>query len=220
MDYAKARQNMVDCQIHTSGIVDPNILAPYKKIPREHFVPDRVKGLAYIDEDLHLGNGRYLMAPSVHARMVEACALNVNDTVLDVGVTYGYSAAILAQHVKTVFALDNDETFAEFATNAWHDIDVYNAIYFVGDLEVGDTGHAPFSVIFFNGALAAVPEHYFEQLAIGGRLCCVIRPDPTNVGCAMLYQRLENGVISRRNLFDAATPYLPGFEPVTYFEFA
>lgn len=220
MDYAKARQNMVDCQIHTSGIVDPNILEPYKQTPRERFVPEKLKGLAYMDEDLHLGNGRYLMEPSVHARMVEACMLDEHDTVLDVGAAYGYSSAIMARHAKTVFALDNDNDFAEFAAGAWHDIGTYNAVYFVGDLTVGDPDHAPFSTIFFNGALACVPDHYFEQLASGGRLCCVVRPDPANVGCAILYQRLENTTISQRNLFDAAIPYLPGFEPTERFEFA
>ena len=220
MDFAKARQNMVDCQIHTSGIVDPNILEPYKTIPRERFVPDKLKSLAYMDEDLHLGNARYLMEPSVHARMVEACSADDQDTVLDVGATYGYSAAILAAHAKTVFALDNDEGFAEFAVTAWHDIGIYNTVYFVDDLTVGDPKHAPFSVILFNGALTSVPDHYFEQLTTGGRLCCVVRPDPANVGCAILFQRLENGAISQRNLFDAATPYLPGFEPAEHFEFA
>lgn len=219
MDFAKARENMVDCQIHTSGIVDPHILDPYKNIPRERFVPEDRKGLSYMDEDLHLGNGRYLLESSVHARMVEACALQDSDTVLDVGSTYGYSAAIIARHVKTVFALDNDTAFAEAAADVWGDIGVYNAIYFVNDLKVGAPEHAPFSVIFFNGALSHVPDHYFEQLETGGRLCCVVRDDPANVGCAILYQRLENGVISRRNLFDAATPYIPGFEPAEQFEF-
>ena len=75
MDYAKARRNMVDGQIRTNKVIDTAIVAAFASIPREAFLPAAVKPLAYFDEDLPLGNGRFLMEPMVFARLLQAAAI-------------------------------------------------------------------------------------------------------------------------------------------------
>ena len=70
-DFAEARTNMVDCQIHPNGVIDPRILYAFETLPRENFVPDAKKKVAYNDEDIVLENGRLLLEPQVHARMLQ-----------------------------------------------------------------------------------------------------------------------------------------------------
>ena len=84
LDYIQARTNMLDSQIHTSGVVNPDILEAFQNIPREMFVPEAMRGVAYNDEDITLGHGRYLLEPVVHARMLQALDPKKDDVVLDV----------------------------------------------------------------------------------------------------------------------------------------
>src|SRR5690606_5116811 len=95
--YATARRNMVDSQIHTSGVVSAPVLEAFSSVPREQFVPEHLRGRVYADEDLPLGNGHFLMDPAILARMIEAAEVQAGDVVLNVGDPTGYSSAILAE---------------------------------------------------------------------------------------------------------------------------
>ena len=108
-DFIQARKNMVDCQIHPSGIVDGWILESFQNIPRELFVPEKLQGIAYTDENIDIGQGRFLMEPIVHAKLLQAVAPDKSDVVLDIGVGTGYSSAILCPNVSTVVALENNK---------------------------------------------------------------------------------------------------------------
>jgi len=83
--YAQARQNMVDCQIRTNKVTDERLLEAMLKIPREAFVPDHIKGVAYVDEDIDLGNGRFMQEPMVLARLIQEASVGAEDIVLDIG---------------------------------------------------------------------------------------------------------------------------------------
>jgi protein-L-isoaspartate(D-aspartate) O-methyltransferase len=91
-DYAAARRNMVDSQLRTNRVTDEALLAAIAHIPRERFVPPTLSGVAYIDEDIPLGNERYLMEPMVLGRMIQAAEIQPSDSVLDVGCATGYSS--------------------------------------------------------------------------------------------------------------------------------
>ena len=71
-DFSTARTNMVDCQIRTAGVVGSAILQAFETTPREKFIPQNLRSIAYTDENLPLGEGRFLMAPVIHARMIQA----------------------------------------------------------------------------------------------------------------------------------------------------
>src|SRR5688572_3721790 len=116
MNYAQSRINMVDSQIHTGGVVDEAILEAYRSVPRELFVRPGQEGIAYNDEDLPLGGGRYLMEPLIHARLMQAVLPRPVDTVLDIGGATGYSAAVLARLAGSVTAL---ECSSELLAHAW-----------------------------------------------------------------------------------------------------
>src|SRR5262245_3231662 len=107
-DFAVLRGRMVDSQLKTEGVTDPVVLAAFGDVPRERFVPERLKPLAYVDNDLLVkaadgtGAGRYLMEPAPLARLIQAAQLDQTDTVLVVGTTTGYSAAVVAHLARGV----------------------------------------------------------------------------------------------------------------------
>src|SRR3546814_110876 len=96
-DYAAARLNMVESQIRANNVTDPPLVEAFLSVPREMFVPKTMRGIAYVDEDLSLGAGRYLMEPMVLARLLQLAQVGPEDLVLDIGSTTGYSAAVLAR---------------------------------------------------------------------------------------------------------------------------
>lgn len=217
-DTNAARRNMVDCQIHTSGIIRPEILEAFSSAPREKFVPGALRGVAYNDEDLPVGQGRFLLEPAVHARMVQALELKPEDVILDIGSGTGYSSAIFSPMLTTVVALEPDKDMAAKAAKTWQELELCNIAGLEAPLKDGAPAYAPFSAIFVNGAVAEIPKTWLEQLGEGGRLIAVVNPDGRKMGAATLVKRIA-GTFSSRVLFNAATPYLGGFSPQPAFKF-
>lgn len=217
-DFLAARRNMVDCQLRPNKVTDPAILAAVERLPRESFVPGALRDVAYIDEDLSIGGGRFLMEPTVLCRLLQAMNISPGDIVLNVGSATGYDAAVLALLGTTVVALEADDDLASRAGGIFTDLGIDNVALVAGPLVEGWRGHAPYDAIFFSGAVARVPQAVFDQLADGGRLAVVTVDGPTAVGTAAIYLRSGES-ISRQPVFDAATPLLPGFEPVESFVF-
>jgi len=219
LDFQAARKNMVDCQVHTSGVMFPALLEAYKAIPREEFIPAEKKNVAYNDEDIALCDGRYLIEPAVHARMIQALDLTTDHVVLDIGGATGYSAAILSSIVSTVVVLESNQDFIKHATQVWENLGLCNIAAFEGALAKGNDGHAPYDSIIINGAVASVPDEILGQLVPGGRLVCIVKRAGHIMGEATLFERSKAGDIASYPLFDAATPYLQGFEPQPEFRF-
>ncbi len=220
MNFEAARENMVDCQISPLGVVDRGVLDSFLTVPREKFAAPGQEGIAYCDEDLPLGGGRYLMEPSVHARLLQHAAPKPEDIVLEIGSGAGYSTAILSSLVSTVFALESDQGLLSRAESIWQDLEYTNIVSVQGSLRAGCPDHAPYSLIFFNGAISNVPEEILGQLDIGGRMIAVLSSKPgQDAGKAMLIECTGPGQFSDRTLFDANIPCLPDFEPRKEFVF-
>jgi len=218
-DYSAARINMVDSQIHTMGVVNDDILEAFRIVPREQFVPTDRMGVAYTDEDLAIGPGRYMLEPVTHARLLQAAVPVAGDTALDIGGATGYSAAILAKLVSRVVAVDEEAVFLAHAEKQWAAMGLDNVVVHQGAFTAGAAGFGPYSLIVVNGSVAQIPQTLLAQLAPHGRLICVVKPRNGKIGKAVLAQKSETGAISERILFDAAVPYLPGLEPANEFVF-
>lgn len=214
-----ARQAMIDSQIHPMGVVSEKILAAFNVVPREDFVPDAQKGICYCDEDIEIAKGRYLMEPSVLARLIQFAAPKAEDVALTIGSGAGYNAAILSQLVSTVVALDEDRAMLEQAQSVWDKLSYSNVVAVIGPLIEGAPKNAPYDFILFNGAITNVPEDIKNQLAVGGRMLVLIKSANNNVAKANLIEHVSEGIFSSRVLFDAGTPYLKGFEPKKEFVF-
>jgi len=208
---------MIESQIRTNKVTDERVLAAIAKIPRELFVPERLKSVAYVDDDLPLGGGRYLMEPMVAARLLQAASVERADITLVVGSGAGYEAAVLAQLARSVVALEEDPEIARRARNALVDLGIAAVSVVEGPLASGHRPRAPYDVILFGGAVAEVPNEIVAQLSEGGRLVAVVKA-AGGIGRATLTIR-TGGLIARRVMFDAATPLLPGFQPKPAFVF-
>jgi protein-L-isoaspartate(D-aspartate) O-methyltransferase len=216
-DYAAARRNMVDSQIRTNRVTDEALLSAMGEIPREIFVPRSLAGVAYLDEDLPLGGGRFLMEPMVLARLLQTAAIRPGDVVLDIGCGSGYSSAVASRLANTVFALESDAALARRAGEILVSLQIDNAVVVQGPLRAGYPSQAPYDVVIFQGSVPEIPAAIAGQLAEGGRLCAVVAP-PDRTGRAVLALR-RGGIVSQRDVFDAATPPLAGFELESGFRF-
>ena len=217
VDYAAARRNMVESQLRTNKVARTALLAAFESVPRELFVPEALRGAAYVDEDIDLGGGRYVMEPLVLARLLQAARPRAEDMVLDIGSGSGYGTAILARLSATVVALESDGALAERANRTLTELGIDNVIVVEGPLAEGYPKQGPYDVILLDGAVSRVPPAISGQLAEGGRLVTVVR-DSAGVGRATLLQCHDRRV-SGRVIFDAAVPILPGFEEESGFIF-
>lgn len=214
-----SRKNMIDGQIKPNKVTDPALLDILGRTPRERFVPRHLQAMAYIDEDIPLGNGRYLPEPMVLARLIQEAAIAPTDLVLDVACGTGYSTAILAQLAATVVGVETSKDMADEAERHLHDLDILNvAIVNQSDLRAGYPQQGPYQVILINGAADSVPQTLAAQLADGGRLLAVIRQPHSRIGQAVIVTRLGDNFVTRA-LFDASTPALPGLCNTAKFEF-
>jgi protein-L-isoaspartate(D-aspartate) O-methyltransferase len=216
MDYAAARRNMVESQLRPNKVTDPALLDALASVPRELFVPAPLRGVAYVDEDIPLGRGRFLMEPMILGRLLELATVRSSDVALVVGASVGYSAAVLARVASRVVALEGDHELVQLAAPALRGLDAASVAVVEGPLADGAPRLAPFDVILFDGAVDGVPPAIIEQLAEGGRLVAVIKA--AGIGRATLMTR-RAGIVASRIAFDAGVPSLPGFEPVAAFTF-
>ncbi len=217
IDYVAARFNMVEGQIKPNKVTDSAVLNAMLNVPREMFVPKAMRGIAYVDEDIRISGNRYLIEPMVLARMLNEAHIEPHEVVLDIGCGTGYSTAVIARLANTVVAVESDPELARQASALLAQLGVDNAAVVGGSLAMGHPAEGPYQCILINGSVAQVPQAVFDQLADGGRLVTVISASG-HMGRASLFHRADK-VVSRRDLFDAATPFLPGFEAQPSFVF-
>ncbi len=212
-----ARSHMIESQLRPNKVTDDRVLNAFASIKRELFVPEHLRPVAYIDKDLPLGGGRYLMQPMVAARLLQAAAIARTEAALIVGAGTGYEAALAAMLARNVLALEQDADLARHARTALVEHAIASVTVVEGPLHQGYRPRTPYDVILFGGAVAETPQDIYAQLAEGGRLLAVIKP-VNGVGRATMTTR-TGGVLAQRVIFGAATPCLPGFVPKPAFEF-
>lgn len=209
IDFEMARRNMVDNQLRPNKVTDPRIIAAMLSVPREKFVPDAMRGVAYVDEDVAIGGGRWLMEPMVLARLLQAAEIGAGDLLLDIGSGPGYDAAVSARLAATVVALESDKALVSRSQGVLAELGTDNVVAVEGPLAAGYPRQGPYDVIVFSGAVEEIPEPILGQLAPGGRLVAVIaRRGKAPAACLA---RNCAGTVSFVTLFDASVPCLPGF---------
>ncbi len=216
MDYARARANMVEGQLRPNRIRDPRVLQAMGEVPRELFLPKSLRGVAYSDEDIDLGDGRRLIEPLALAKMLQAAQPRPEDTALVIGCDTGYTAAVMARLASTVFLLIEREEEVEAIDALLNQLGSENVIVRAGDPREGFPDLAPFDVILLAGAVVEVPRRLLEQLGEGGRLVAVVSDG--YAGKVQLFERFGNAY-GRIAPFDAWIPPLEALRPEPRFEF-
>ena len=216
IDYAAAREAMVDRQVRTADVTLYPIIAAMLAVPREDFVPAALRPVAYLGEHVPLAPGRVLLDPRVFAKLLDALDVGPDDLVLDLGCGLGYSTAVLARMAQAVVAVEPDPEMAAEAEAllAAHAVD--NAVVQAGPLEEGVVEHGPFDAVILEGAIETLPHAIEAQLKVDGRIAAIFTDGAG--GQARLGLRTPQG-ISWRRIFDATAPVLPGFAAAKAFEF-
>jgi protein-L-isoaspartate(D-aspartate) O-methyltransferase len=168
--FASARANMVELQLRRRGITDARVLAAMAKVPRERFVPEEVREMAYADRPLILAHGQTISQPYIVAYMTEALALRPTDRVLDVGTGSGYQTAVLAELVREVYTIEIVRELGGRARSTLEALGYRNVRHRVADGFHGWSDAAPFDAIVAAAAPQRIPAALVHQLAEGGRL--------------------------------------------------
>jgi protein-L-isoaspartate(D-aspartate) O-methyltransferase len=218
--FSTARQKMVDGQVRPSDVTDIRILDAMLAVPREAFVPENKRALAYLDLDLDVSEGgaarRFLIQPAVLAKMLQAAEIREADHVLVVGCATGYAAAVIAKFARSVTATESEPALAAKARDILAQNGCGNVAVKTAAAADGDQASAAFDVIVLNGATEIVPEKLYGQLRDGGRLVGVFAM--SRPARATIVAR-SHGDFGNRALFDAAVPVLPGMERLPAFVF-
>lgn len=216
IDFAAAREAMVDCQVRPSDVTRYPIILAMLDVPREVYVPDGLKSVAYHGEHVPLGNGRILLDPRVFAKMLDVAEIGPEDLVLDVGCGLGYPAAVIAHMAEAVVAVEEDADMAAAAGATLSAQGVETAVVKAGSLAEGVHVHGPYDVIVIEGGIERLPQTLADQLKPGGRIVAIFMDGA--LGQARLGQKID-GAIAWRRAFDATAPVLPGFAATKEFEF-
>ena len=215
-NFEQRRINMVDCQVRPSDVTRFPIIQAMLTIPREEYVPQSKKELAYIGDHLDIGHGRFLLDPRILAKMLDTLAIRSDELVLDIGSGLGYSSAIISSMAEAVISLEEVDEFSSQAENtfALHSVD--NAVPVTGPLEEGVSRYSPYDVIICQGGIETVPQQILDQLKLGGRIGAVVNTG--HGGKCRIGYKTEGG-IDWHTAFDAEAPELNGFTKTREFVF-
>ena len=168
--YNRKREEMVRSQIEARGIRDPRVLSAFRAVPRHLFVSEALREQAYGDYPLPIGDQQTISQPYIVAEMTQALELGLDDRVLEIGTGSGYQAAILAQIVYRVYAVERKRALYMQTRNLFDKLNYYNIVTKYADGTKGWQEESPFDAIVVTAGAPELPEVLITQLAEGGRL--------------------------------------------------
>jgi Protein-L-isoaspartate carboxylmethyltransferase len=213
LDYAQARENMVEQQVRPWDVLDLRVLEVIARTPREAFVDAAYRELAYADLSLPIGEGEFMMKPVIEGRALQALLVQPHERVLEIGTGSGYLTACLAQLAARVYSLEIRPALADKASRRLAESGHANATVETADALAWQAGER-YDAICVTGAVAEIPPRFKEWLAPGGRLFVIHGLSP--VMEAALLREDVNGMRTE-SLFETDLPYLAGGAPAPRF---
>ncbi len=215
MDYAKARETMVEQQVRPWDVLDVRVLDALATLPREAFVNETHRALAYSDLELPIGHGEKMMKPVLEGRALQALEIDAGDRVLEIGSGSGFLAACLGRLAREVVGIERHADLAEAARARLQTQSIANVRIETADAFSWE-GDGQFDAICVSGAVSVVPERFLQWLRPGGRLFAVQGVSP--VMDAVLVRADVNGTRTQ-SLFETDLVYLAGAAPAPKFDF-
>ncbi|MGN6375100.1 MAG: protein-L-isoaspartate O-methyltransferase family protein [Sphingomonas sp.] len=168
VDFEKMREAMVASQLRPNAVNDPRVVAAAARVPREDFLPEAVRPLAYRDTAVPIAHGRAANLPIATGRLLTQAQVRPTDRVLLIGAAGGYTAAVLSLLAIEVVAVESDPALLAIARPA---LAAYSNVALVeGELGLGAPDRAPFDRLVIDGAVEHVPEALVDQVRPGGRI--------------------------------------------------
>lgn len=193
-EFAAARDNMIFGQLIPNRIRNSAVLRAMDTVPRELFLPDRLKSRAYADETLVV-DGRLFFSPQILAALLVAANVGETDFVLNPKAGTGYTTAVLARSARAVVGLEADSDRAAAADRLLAETEVDNAAVLCGTPEDGFPRQAPYDVIFIDGTVPLIGEGIVSQLGTGGRLVAVEAKPGNSFGTAVKIVRTASEIV-------------------------
>lgn len=202
----QARNNMQCQQLKTCGIQDESLLDLLSQIPREHFVPEKYKDLAFADYRIPLSHQQTMMTPLEEATLLQALAIQKHHTVLEIGTGSGYLTALMATQAKQVFSL---EYYADLTAKAQKKLaqhHITNVTLITGDGIHGYLDKAPYDIIVLTGSVDHLDKCFHPQLLQNGKLFAIIGKSPVMQACVLTID--NQGKWNTTKLFETNIPPL------------
>jgi len=207
-EFATQRLMMVDTQIRPSDVTKFPIIDAFLSVRREMFVPDAFRDVAYVGDNISLGEGRCVLEPRTLAKMLDVLDIQPDEMVLDLGTGLGYSAAILAHMAEAVIAVEEDEGMAADAQASLVTEGADNAVVVEALLAEGAPKYGPYDVVIVQGAVESMPSAILDQIKTGGRIVAMFAEGA--LGEVRVGHKTATGM-TWRMVFNAGAPVLPGF---------
>ena len=207
----QARENMIEQQVRPWDVLDQRVLDVLADVPRDQFVAEEHRGLAYSDYQLPIGFGQTLFKPTVDGRLLQTLALKPTDSVLEIGTGSGYLTtcfARLAQHCDSI------EIHPELHAKAKAHIDamaITNVSLRIQDASEPWDARDAYDAIAFGGAVSEIPDMYKHKMAIGGRLFAIIGDNSQPTMEAIQLTRLSDSEWTTDSLFETQVDPLINF---------
>ena len=217
MDLELAKFNMVEQQIRPWMVLDPHILETMSAVPREHFVPQEYRHLAFADMNIPIGDDQVMLQPKVEARLLQALTPGKGDVALEIGTGTGHVAALLAHCVFDVHSIECRAQFVDLARRNLAGNNVVNVEVIHGDAGQGWNSDIDYNCIFISGSVIELPQSFRELLCIGGRLVAVIGEG--SIMDAVLITRTEHADWETEYLFETHLPALDNIDQPDRFVF-
>jgi protein-L-isoaspartate(D-aspartate) O-methyltransferase len=180
LDMSTERNEMVEHQIKARGVRDGLVLDAMQSVPREEFIPEKLREFAYADTPLPIAADQTISQPYIVAFMIEALALEGGERVLEIGAGSGYAAAVLGKIAAEVYTIERIEELAEHAESTLKAMNCLNVHVLCGDGTLGWPAHAPFDAIIVAAGGPSIPESLQSQLKVGGRMVIPVGTNLTN----------------------------------------
>lgn len=218
MDWEKSRFLMIEQQIRTWSVLEPNILDRLLTLKREEFVPETLRELAFTDMELPLGVANATMLePKMEARIVQEVGVLPTDKVLVIGNGSGYLAALLASFAQQVYAVEIEPELVTLAEKNLQQAGISNVTLALGDGSAGVRQYAPYDIIVVTASMPFLPLTFKEELNIGGRIFAVLGEAPAMK--ATLITRVDENRWTEKHLFETVLPRLINIEKSNHFIF-
>jgi len=210
------RNTMVAQQVRTSDVLDPGVLRVLANIPREHFIAENYRSLAYADASIPLVPGRSTLTPQLEGRLLQALQIAPHEKVLEVGTGSGFITACLCQLADRVTSLDTNPDLTERARQMLAELGSRNCERAVGDLSsLGED--QKFDAIAVLGSIPEYDPAFQAHLKPGGRLFLVVGREPSME--ALLVTRIGKQEWSQQSLFETVIPRLASTPNPADFDF-
>lgn len=176
--YAALRRKMVEAQLRRRGVTDTRVLQAMGGVPRHEFVSERFQKIAYGDHPIPIGENQTISQPYIVGLMLQALALEPQDSVLEIGTGSGYETALLAEMVRQVYSIECHSELSDRAGKILARLGYSNVILAVGDGSQGLPRAAPFNAIVVSAAAPSIPPPLLDQLKDGGRMVIPVGSRP------------------------------------------